>query len=616
MSYLNPPRLHFAGRFQAAPSTVNNDPLHFNNATFQPDFQQSPGGWWNPGGDAAWRLIDCKVTSAWLDHDRQAAAGDPVLTCLIGDSDRAPPAKIVDLDPEQQMVSQIWGLEVRICRADGSTLLRGRFEPVAFMDIWDRASGPGNDGDIGAGTMFQSVLTDLEWADVSASPFLIALKQAAGDGLLSIKFNVDGYNMNPASADFTRGRVVGTIGAAVAAEPRHFVVGRHFMAAARPGGNFFVPAGGVNFCAAIVDAAAGKIILDLGNALITKAPGGAPRDIGTLALAWQGPTPGTVDTINYTADKWYETTAGVVTLPAGRKLTAAELTAIGGHPLVITRAAAGANPRVAVAEAPNGTYVRADAFVHRLNPGGDANVRLFASKWGQPYANAHIVAFLDPSQLQSGDPPVPPVGTPTAAVTFLANLDADPNGVAELVIQAGDPGTVRSFIDGQLYGVRPMLAEDQAPGSEFNTDPWEFISLLVWSGFAPDDPPTWYGSIQPIFQQYANLYPIMKPIVDLADYDSVCGNVRMLALAFGLPVDNPNAMPVTRDLSDAKRKTILRWLAEPGPDGKPRKGTPQPQAAVAAAAVARPAAAPPAIAARGGKAAAASRRLVLRNRTP
>jgi len=74
-------------------------------------------------------------------------------------------------------------------------------------------------------------------------------------------------------------------------------------------------------------------------------------------------------------------------------------------------------------------------------------------------------------------------------------------------------------------------------------------------------------------------------------------------------------MPVTRDLSDAKRKTILRWLAEPGPDGKPRKGTPQPQADVAATAVARPAAAPPAIATRGGKAAAASRRLALRNRT-
>jgi hypothetical protein len=36
MSYLNSPRLTFSGQFQADPSTVNNDPTHFNNATFEP----------------------------------------------------------------------------------------------------------------------------------------------------------------------------------------------------------------------------------------------------------------------------------------------------------------------------------------------------------------------------------------------------------------------------------------------------------------------------------------------------------------------------------------------------------------------------------------------------
>ena len=36
MSYLGALRLHFAGQFQAAVSTVNNDPTHFDNATFQP----------------------------------------------------------------------------------------------------------------------------------------------------------------------------------------------------------------------------------------------------------------------------------------------------------------------------------------------------------------------------------------------------------------------------------------------------------------------------------------------------------------------------------------------------------------------------------------------------
>jgi len=42
MSYLNPLRLHFAGRFQANPSTVNNDPQHFDNATFTAN-DQLPG---------------------------------------------------------------------------------------------------------------------------------------------------------------------------------------------------------------------------------------------------------------------------------------------------------------------------------------------------------------------------------------------------------------------------------------------------------------------------------------------------------------------------------------------------------------------------------------------
>jgi len=39
MSYLNPLRLHFAGQFQASVSTVNNDPVHFDNSRFKPAYQ-------------------------------------------------------------------------------------------------------------------------------------------------------------------------------------------------------------------------------------------------------------------------------------------------------------------------------------------------------------------------------------------------------------------------------------------------------------------------------------------------------------------------------------------------------------------------------------------------
>ena len=632
MTYLNLPRLNFAGKFQAAPSTVNNDPLHFDNAAFKDNYQDfgrgTNNGWWNPGGDAAWRLIGCKVTSAWIGYDEPARASDLIEHCLVGDSDRSAPAKIVDLDSEQQMVSEVWGLQVRICLADGTNLLRASYEPAAFMDIWDRATGGG--GDVGGGAMYQSVLSDLEWGDISASPFLTALRQQSREGRLSIKFNVDGFNMDPTSPDFTRGRIVGTIGPFFADEPEHFVIGRHFMTAAGPNGNFFAPAGQVNFCTAVVDELAGKIVLDLGNALQTTRPGGPIADVGSLALGYLGPATATTiggqppvlfGAINYLARGWYETTAGVVTFPKDRKLTPEELAAIARRPLALTTTGADGSTKVAIAEAANGTYARADRFVFRLNPGDTANVRLFASKWGQPYPNARIISVLDPLQLQPqassplGD--APPVGLPIDVVEFPARLIADENGVAELPIQVSDPKSVRDFIDGQVYGVRPMLEDNLPVGAGYNFSPWEFVSLLVWSGFPEENPITWHGGIEPIFHQYANLYPVMKRIVDLKDYDSVCANVHILRLAFGLPVEDPNSMPVTRDLSGTKRKAILRWLDTPGTDGKPLKGTPSttsPPASVADQEQASVLSEPDDVPLRGGKAMAASRRLMLRNK--
>lgn len=46
MTYLGFPRLHFSGHYQADPSTVNNDPYHFDVAKFRPSFDE-PG----QGGD-------------------------------------------------------------------------------------------------------------------------------------------------------------------------------------------------------------------------------------------------------------------------------------------------------------------------------------------------------------------------------------------------------------------------------------------------------------------------------------------------------------------------------------------------------------------------------------
>ena len=120
-------------------------------------------------------------------------------------------------------------------------------------------------------------------------------------------------------ADFTYGRIVGTIGPAAAGEPHHFVAGRQLMARAAPGGNFFKPAGKVNFCVAAVDEAAGKVHLDLGNALPATSPGGPPCRHRERRARRAADRRGSRSARCSTAEAgWYERTAGVVTLPAGR----------------------------------------------------------------------------------------------------------------------------------------------------------------------------------------------------------------------------------------------------------------------------------------------------------
>jgi hypothetical protein len=92
VTYLGYPRLHFAGLFQADVSTVNNDPDHFDTDRFAARFQKAqtataPNGWWNPRGSGAWRLHNCRVTSALYSDGSLVASpdADPIVgTPTIG----------------------------------------------------------------------------------------------------------------------------------------------------------------------------------------------------------------------------------------------------------------------------------------------------------------------------------------------------------------------------------------------------------------------------------------------------------------------------------------------------------------------------------------------------
>lgn len=572
MSYLDPTRLHFAGRFQANVSTVNNDPAHFNIETFKPEYQEwgsgSANGWWNPEGSGDWRLIGCKVTGAWIDGSA-AADDDLLLECIVADSDSEVPGKLVDLDPDQQLVSQIWGMTVRIASKDGRTLMSGKFEPCAFFDLWSRATGGGAAGDMAMGTQWQSVLTDVLWADdLSGSAALVALQRSSMRGMLSIKFNVDGYNMTYDSANFTTGRIVGTIGPYFAGEPRHLLRGRQLAATMEP--QSITPSGALNYCSLTLHPDKGFTLIDLGNALPTDIPGGPPSDLGNLSLGYAKPGSGDLVTIadfggQYPAKGWYESTAGIVQVDVSGSADEYDKVA-----LAIFNAAGTAQ----VVENPGHAYVQSDQIVARMSPGDATEFQIHAVRNGAPLANAAINISPNPQWPDA-----------TGVLSYPPQITTDADGIAALKVTAFDPGTPRwvpgggaeSGPDGQIYGLTPAFADpDLAAGA---VDSWNFISFHVYSAWAPaSDPPTW-DDIQPVMQQYANLYPVMARFLNLADLDSVKGNLFLLKLAFELPMDNPNHMPVTRDLSPAKRKAILQVLNSLGSEKAAGEAVPRPPAA-------------------------------------
>jgi hypothetical protein len=71
-----------------------------------------------------------------------------------------------------------------------------------------------------------------------------------------------------------------------------------------------------------------------------------------------------------------------------------------------------------------------------------------------------------------------------------------------------------------------------------------------------------------VFAQFGNLYPVMsRRLIDLNKYEDVVQSRAVLALSLALPIEDPNHMPVTRDLSESKRRMLLAWLNERDANG-------------------------------------------------
>ena len=538
MSYLDRPRLHFFGTFTANPSTINNTATNYDTS--------EPIGpvLWNPMGRHNFSLNACPITSIVMDGTADTETG-VVDTSQTG--------VLVDLDTEQQMVSMIFGMILKITVGAGS--VTGTFQPVNFFDLFGRANGTG--GDEGASAAYQSVLTNLQWSGPAQSPFLGALFAASPD-MLSIRFNVDGFHNGT-----KLGRVAGTIGPYLNGEPTTFVNGR-FLRLTGNQSQF----GPFNYAPAKTDVARGVITFDLGNALPTNwPPNPTPPPAQTtpypvaagfplqVALVPQSGPPipfGDFDT----SEAAYEQNAFVQEFPIPQNAA---------NPLASTPTGILSpetpGPVVVMMENTTGAYVNADQYVFRMNPGDAGTVPMWANIFEAPAQGAAILLYPYPNMFSMT--PGIPVGTPAGAVSYPAGVTTDANGQASFTISASDPGNPRGFIDGQIYGIGFTWAQDVTP------DPNAFLSVHVFQQVPVPAAPTWWQDVYPILNQYSRLYPSMQAIIALNDYTAVVQNLQPIIQRLNLPETDPGYMPITRELSRDKKAIILAWAKNDHPEGTP-----------------------------------------------
>ncbi len=190
MSYLDLPRVHFGGIFQASPSTLNNTPNNYDPTNWTPKLTEL---YWAPNSDGILDLVDCKVSA--VIGKAGTPSGDSLTGRQVFASYTNAPPKLVDLDPMQQNTSELWGLLLQIGDPAGP-FVRGTFEPISFNGIWGNAQGQSAPRSSASGSaVYQSSLTNLVW-NAGDSAVLKALQEQSPQRL-SVRMVVNAHNNAP-----------------------------------------------------------------------------------------------------------------------------------------------------------------------------------------------------------------------------------------------------------------------------------------------------------------------------------------------------------------------------------------------------------------------------------
>jgi hypothetical protein len=537
--------------------------------------------------------------------------------------------RLVDLDPDQQNCSMIVGLQLQLSIGDvvvftgtmaPATIidLWGRVQSGSAQGI--------NTAGCMYQSVIQNV--SWPGLGSVSSPLLNALHSASPD-TLSIKFNADAYNGIPQAAEFNTGRIVGTVGpygslTYGAPEPLHVLAQRRMYGGAASVDN----TGTTQLNPAPFQTKNGYLSIDLGNSIpTTSTPGGLAGDFLDLGPVCPVVGSSVLAPLFTTSDEYaanYTTFAGIFDVALGgvsaanvvsglqmgpsgtpgNAMTPLEASAAkkGESVAVTTTALATAGAVIALAENSGGQFASFDFNALRLAqdavPWSDsamtgteitstAEVPFYATVFGGPAANQtfNVQTAFDPNG--SANTPAYVGNAPASAVTpaptsvnppatgptpDIATITTDANGRGAFSVTANGLSSagLDSATDGWRTGLGSQvylythdwnmntLASPATPGGQP-------LTFLVFVNAAVQPSPTWTSDIQPIFDQYAKIYPGMKQVLDLSDYNTVVANLGVFKTVMNLPMSDPRCMPVTRDLSPTNLAMINAWFANPLP---------------------------------------------------
>jgi hypothetical protein len=567
MSYLDLPRINFSGRFFTNVSTINNVLTNYD-----PISQIAMQDGWNPRGIALFKFDSCTVTGVQAPGDNSG---------LVGASVTTPPqpvaGKLVDLDPDEQNLSQVIGVMLNLT-TDSGVGFQGWLEPCNLQDMWMRAPTPeGNAGGSRASAIYVSTLNSVQWTNADEIEALKLLRDQTQNSQLAIRFVVgsfffadpnnpdSGYGplfgsigpyLNGDPVQFARRRLMpyaaaqteisGEVAARVASrQPTHADFEVQGLAAAPP-----PPPPPLKFqaCNFQLDTKNHRLSVDLVNSIQVASFAGPPRPVGQLRVvivAGDGSTEENLQQQSFEfTDEINRTQGGIIDV----SLTQDQCMKLEGKRAGV-ELQQGGDWTTILAEHQSGKFVNISPFTARAVGGDNVTFELRAFQWGKALPSETLALSAESTG-----------GTPDSLV--IQNAVTDENGCA--VFTVNTPATLD--IPGDRQQLDSLVYLFTGPWTSLNggllSSQIQPAGLVVWSPYPDADMPnpTWEGQVQPIFDEYMRIYPGMKQIMDLTKLSVVKANLQRLLDALSLPFEAPHRMPVTRDLSPQKIEVIKTWL--------------------------------------------------------